>query len=128
MGLIDSIKESAKGNNTKIQSSEAAKLEKIFNNMFYCDKDIEEETKFVKQVMTRGSDTQERKGLHASALIASEKDFCLRAQVLSLFYKQLQRDNVNIGLARIFEEGNAIHEKWQRLLIRAGYSKAKYLD
>jgi hypothetical protein len=29
---------------------------------------------------------------------------------------------------RIFEEGNAIHEKWQRLFIRAGYSNHKYLD
>lgn len=128
MGLIDSIKENAKGNGTKIQSSEASQLEKIFNNMFYLPKDIDEEVKFVKQVMTRGADTQERVGLHASALIVSDKEFCLRAQVLSLVYKQLQRENVNIGLMRIFEEGNAVHEKWQRLLIRAGYSKAEDLD
>lgn len=128
MGLIDNIKETAKGNNTKIQSSEELKLEKILNKMFYLPKNIEEETKFIKQVMTRGADTQERKGLHASALIAGEKDFCIRAQVLSLLYKQLQRENVNIGLMRIFEEGNAVHEKWQRLFIRAGYSKAEDLD
>lgn len=128
MGLIDNIKKEALGNNTKIQSSDATKLEKIFNNMFYLDKNIEEEVKFVKQVMTRGLETQERTGLHASAMLKGDKDFCLRAQVLSLIYKQLQGQQTPVGLMRIFEEGNAIHEKWQRLLIRAGYGKAKDMD
>lgn len=128
MGLVDNIKKAAQGNRTKIQSSEAAKLEKIFNNMFYLDKNIEEETKFVKQVMTRGLESQERVGLHASAMLVGDKDFCLRAQVLSLIYKQLQGQQLPVGLMRIFEEGNAIHEKWQRLLIRAGYGKAIHMD
>lgn len=128
MGLIDSIKKNATSNGTKIQSSEASKLEKVFNAMFYLPHDIDEEAKFVKQVMTRGSDTQERRGLHASAFIVGEKEWCTRQQVLSLLYKQLQKDNVNVGLLRIFEEGNAVHEKWQRLFIRAGYAKAKDLD
>ena len=128
MGLIDNIKREASGNRTKIQSSEAADLEKIFNRMFYLPKDIEEETKFVKQVMTRGLESQERVGLHASAMLVSDKDFCLRAQVLSLIYKQLQGEQVPVGLMRIFEQGNAIHEKWQRLLIRAGYGKAEHMD
>lgn len=127
-GLIDEIKKTARGNGTKIQTSESAKLEKIFNAMFYLDKNIEEETKFVQQVMTRGAETQERIGLHASALIAGEKDFCIRQQVLSLLYKQLQGEQVEVGLKRIFEQGNAIHEKWQRLFIRAGYSTYKDLD
>lgn len=128
MGLIDDIKKEALGNKTKIQSSEASRLEKIFNNMFYLDKDVEEETKFVKQVMTRGLDSQERVGLHASAMLVGEKDFCLRAQVLSLIYKQLQGQHISPGLIRIFEQGNAIHEKWQRLLIRAKYGKANDMD
>ena len=34
MGLIDNIKKEAQGNRTKIQSSDAAALEKIFNAMF----------------------------------------------------------------------------------------------
>jgi hypothetical protein len=127
-GLIDEIKKTARGNGTKIQTSESAKLEKIFNAMFYLDKNIKEETKFVQQVMTRGAETQERIGLHASALIAGEKDFCIRQQVLSLLYKQLQGEQVEVGLKRIFEQGNAIHEKWQRLFIRAGYSTYKDLD
>lgn len=128
MGLVDSIKREAQGNKTKLQSTDAAALEKIFNNMFYMDKDIEEETKFVKQVMTRGLESQERVGLHASAMLVGEKDFCLRAQVLSLIYKQLQGEQVQVGLQRIFEQGNAMHEKWQRLLIRAGYGKARDMD
>ena len=128
MGLVDSIKKEAQGNRTKIQSSEAAELEKIFNNMFFADKNIEEETKFVKQVMTRGLESQERVGLHASAMLKGDKEFCLRAQVLSLIYKQLQGEQISVSLKRIFEEGNAIHEKWQRLLIRAGYGKAKDMD
>lgn len=128
MGLIDDIKKDALGNGTKIQSSEASQLEKIFNNMFYADKNIEEETKFVNQLMTRGLESTERVGLHASAMIVSDNKFCIRQQVLSLLYKQRQGDQTPVGLMRIFEEGNAIHEKWQRLFIRAGYSKAKDLD
>ena len=128
MGLVDNIKKEAQGNRTKIQSSDAAALEKIFNNMFYLPKNIPEETKFVKQVMTRGLESQERVGLHASAMLVGDKDFCLRAQVLSLIYKQLQGQQTQVGLMRIFEQGNAIHEKWQRLLIRAGYGTAKDMD
>ena len=98
-----------------------------FNRMFFLDK-IEDEARFVKQVMTRGDNTQDRYGLHASAIIESEKKFCLRAQVLSLFYKQIQSEHIEPGLKRIFEEGNSIHEKWQRLFLRAGYAKIKDLD
>lgn len=128
MGLISNIKKEAQGNRTKIQSTEARELETILNRLFFLDKDIEEETKFVKQVMTRGLETQERTGLHASAMLKGEKGFCLRAQVLSLIYKQLQGSQTSVGLMRIFEEGNAIHEKWQRLFIRGGFGKAKDMD
>lgn len=128
MSLADDIKKNAANKNVKIQTSEAAELEKILNKMFYLQKNIEEETKFVKQVMTRGLESQERIGLHASAIIVSDKKFCVRQQVLSLLYKQLQGEQNSAGLMRIFEEGNAIHEKWQRLFIRAGYGKAKDMD
>lgn len=128
MGLLNDIKKSAASSGTKIQSSESLKLEKILNKTFYLPKKPDEETEFVKQVMTRGLETQERTGLHASALITSDKDFCLRQQVLSLIYKQLQGEQINVGLMRIFEQGNAIHEKWQRLFIRAGFSEPRQLD
>lgn len=128
MGLIDNIKKEAQGNKTKIQTSEASDLEKIFNEMFYLEKNVDKETEFVRQVMTRGLESQERVGLHASALIVGDKDFCVRAQVLSLIYKQLQGEQISVGLKRIFEQGNAIHEKWQRMFLRAGYSEVHDLD
>lgn len=128
MGIIDDIRNDSIKNGSKIQSTESAKMEGILNKMFYLQKNVDEEVKFIKQVMTRGLETQERVGLHASAMIVSDKQFCIRQQVLSLIYKQLQGEQLPVGLMRIFEEGNAIHEKWQRMFIRAGYAKAKTLD
>lgn len=128
MGLIDQIKKEAGGKKIAIQSAEAEKLQKILNRLFYLPKDIEGETEFVKMVMTRGAESQERVGLHASAMLVGDKQFCCRQQVLSLIYKQEQGEQLPVGLLRIFEEGNAIHEKWQRLLIRGGYSKPTDLD
>ena len=128
MGLIDDIKSNAIENGTKIQSSDAAQIEKLFNSLFYAKKDMEEEVKFVKQMFTRGGDTTDRRGLHTSAVIVGEDKFCYREQVLSLLYEQAQGENVPQNLIRIFEEGNAIHEKWQRLFIRGGLCKAEDLD
>lgn len=128
MGLVDNIKKSARGNGTKIQSSDAAQLEAIFNRMFFLPKDIDKEVKFLKQVMTRGQETAERIGLHASNIIVSDNKWCLRQQVLSLMYKQLQGEQYSAGLRRIFAEGDAVHEKWQRLLLRAGYAQPEDLD
>lgn len=120
MGLMDDIKKEAGGNRTKIQKSDEKDIEHLLNSLFYLDKDIPNELKFLKSVMTRGAETTERKGLHASAIIVSDDKFCYRQQVLSLFYKQLQGEQTSVGLKRIFAEGDAIHEKWQRLFIRGG--------
>ena len=128
MKLSDAIKEKALKSGTIIQSTQEADIMKIFNKLFYAPRNIEEETKFIKQVMTRGTDNEKRVGLHASAIIVGDKEFCPREQVLSLLYEQLQGENVPIGLKRIFEEGNAIHEKWQRLFIRGGLGKAEDMD
>ena len=128
MGLIDDIKANALDNGTKIQSSEAAEIEKLFNSLFYAKKNMDEEVKFVKQMFTRGGDSHERYGLHTSAIIVGDDKFCYREQVLSLLYKQAQGEQVPQNLIRIFEEGNAIHEKWQRLFIRGGLCKAEDLD
>lgn len=128
MGLVSDIKAEARGNRTKIQSSDAAALEKLFNQMFFLPKAVDKEAEFVRQVMTRGLETTERVGLHASALIVSDNKFCLRQQVLSLMYKQLQGEQYNAGLRRIFAEGDAVHEKWQRLFLRAGYAEVGDLD
>ena len=128
MGLIEDIKANAQENGTKIQSSDAAEIEKLFNSLFYAKKNMDEEVKFVKQMFTRGGDSTERYGLHTSAIIVGDDKFCYREQVLSLLYKQAQGENVPQNLIRIFEEGNAIHEKWQRLFIRGGLCKAEDCD
>ena len=122
MGLMDEIKKEADGNRTKIQSSQEAEMEHKLNALHYLDKNINKELQFLKSVMTRGQETTERKGLHASAILVSDDKFCYRQQVLSLFYKQAQGEQVPVGLKRIFTEGDAIHEKWQRLFIRGGYA------
>lgn len=128
MGIIDDIKKSATTSGTVIQSTEATELSGIFNKMFYLPKTPKKEVQFIKQMMTRGQETEERKGLHASALIVSDEKFCLRQQILSLLYKQLQGEQIPVNLKRIFEEGNAVHEKWQRLFLRAGYCEPTDLD
>ena len=107
MSLLDDIRNQAFPNGKGSKTVDEMQLEKIFNAMFYKNKNIEEETKFVKQVMTRGLESQERVGLHASAMIVGDKQFCIRQQVLSLLYKQLQGEQVNADLMRIFEQGNA---------------------
>lgn len=120
MGIIEEIKREAGQKNIILQDERSRSLVCELNKMFYLDKCPEKELKFLKMVMTRGQETAERKGLHASAVIVSEDNFCLRQQVLSLFYRQLQGEQTPIGLKRIFVQGDAIHEKWQRLFIRAG--------
>ena len=128
MSIVDRIKKGASEKGVNIQSPIERDIEAKFNNLFFLDKNIEEETKFVKMVMTRGLESQERKGLHASSFIVSEEDWCLRRQVLSLVFKQSQGEDLPVKTKRIFEEGNAIHEKWQRLMIRGGLGKAKTMD
>lgn len=128
MSLVNDIKKAAHDGKVKIQSSDEQKFEKILNQTFYKEKDIEKESQFVRQVMTRGLKSTERFGLHASALIVSDNVFCIRQQVLSLLYKQEQNEQLQPSLLRIFEQGNAIHEKWQRLFLRAGFSDVEQLD
>ena len=67
MGIVGEIKKDAVGNRTKIQSSDAMRLEKILNRTFFLEKDINKEADFVRQVMTRGAETQERIGLSPQA-------------------------------------------------------------
>ena len=69
MKLTDEIKRDATKTGTKVQTEEAAEIEQKLNRLFYLDKNIPEELKFLKSVMTRGQETTERKGLHASAVI-----------------------------------------------------------
>lgn len=128
MSVLDEFREEAIRTNTRVQKPIEGHLEALMNRLFYLEKDIEEETKFIKHIMTRGAETQERVGLHASSIIEYPSKYCVKKQVLSLIYKQDQGEQIAPGLKRIFEEGNAIHEKWQRLFIRGGWSKYDDLD
>ena len=47
---------------------------------------------------------QYRYGLHASAIIASDEEFCERAQLLSLFYRQDQGEQLPIKQLKIFKQ------------------------
>jgi hypothetical protein len=127
MGLKDDIRREITGGDMHIDADSLV-ITQALNKLFYVEHNIEAESNFVKLVLSKNGLNKERKGLHASAIIVSDNEFCYREQVLSLFYKQAQGENVPINLKRIFEEGNAIHEKWQRLLIRGGLGKANDMD
>lgn len=119
MGIIEKIKNEAENNGTKLQSAEEYKIEQEVNKLFYLDKNIEKELEFLKSVMTRGQGTQERTGVHASDVLKPESDFCLRKQILSLWYHPNSIPQ-NPMSKRVFAAGDAIHEKYQRLFIRGG--------
>lgn len=128
MGLLEDIKREALEKDIVIDNGEGKEIECELNKLFYAQKNIEKETEFIRHVMTRGEETAERKGLHASSIIKSDDKFCYREQVLSLLYKQEQGNNISVGLKRIYEEGNAIHEKWQRLFIRGNLTEPLKCD
>lgn len=67
--------------------------------------------------------SEDRKGLHGSAIIAEDSKFCLREQVLSLIYKRNDQKELPVKLLQIFEEGNRIHEKFQDLVDLLGISE-----
>lgn len=124
MGLKEDIKAEQQG----LVSSSGLVIEQRLNKLFYATPNYKEEIRMLKMQKQQAQKQGDRYGLHCSAIIASDNEFCYREQVLSLFYKQAQGDNVPIGLKRIFEEGNAIHEKWQRLFIRGEIGKAEDMD
>lgn len=68
-------------------------------------------------------DREDRVGMHASGIIASESEFCHRQQVLSFVFKG-QEPNIPIGLRRIFKNGWSVHQKWQSLFENAGIAES----
>lgn len=108
-----------------MENTELLIIEQKLNKLFYAKQDLDNELKFLK--IKRGAQ-KERVGLHASNIIANDVEFCYRQQVLSLFYEQLQGEQLPVRLKRIFVEGDAIHEKWQRLFIRGGLGNPSEMD
>ncbi len=103
MGFLEEIKRKAKGESESSNEMQSMLIMQQFNKLFYMRENREEE----------------RAGLHASSITASDNDFCYREQMLSLLYKQNQGENFSVGLMRIFAAGNSIHEKWQKLFVLA---------
>lgn len=102
-------------------------LHQIFSRTFYCEPKPEKELQFINQMFTRGGENEERVGLHASSII--QPGLCMRKLVLSLNYEPTHATTKpDPRLIRIFENGNYVHEKWQRLLIRAEYSEPDHMD
>lgn len=105
------IAEAVKKSKSLVSSTMEIVLENKMNSLFMVkDKQIDED----------------RKGLHASAIIDSENHFCLREQILSTLFKRnaAEKQELPVGLLRIFREGEAIHEKWQRMFRNAGIAVA----
>lgn len=104
MSLKDEIKARELGQNATEQMILTNKL----NRLFY--KNVENEQRY---------------GLHASAVLGCLKnDFCYREQVLSLFFRMNQGEQLPVKLLRIFAQGNAMHEKWYELFRKAGIDVA----
>lgn len=102
MSMVDDMK--AKSKEEVEQMILTNKLERLF---------------FVKK------DQEERYGLHASSVLGCLKDdFCYREQVLSLFFKMNQGEQLPVKLLKIFAQGNAMHEKWYGLFRAAGIDVA----
>lgn len=64
-----------------------------------------------------------RKGLHASAMIKADAEFCYREQVLSLLYVQNQGQKFPYQTQNCFYTGDDIHEKWQKMFVKAGVAE-----
>ena len=128
MSDVSAIKnEIKKIKSMNVQDSSDLVILSALNKCFYATHKPEEEAKMVLAIQKKNGEALERIGLHASAMI-HEKDFCYRQQVLSLFFKMSQGEDLSLKSKCIFEEGNAIHEKWQRLFIRGGLGTYKDMD
>lgn len=101
------------------------KMKKIINRIFYLPRRAGIESAFVEHMVTRGQEEGGRKGLHASAIL--DTNYCHRQSVLSLLY-QPRETTVPTNLQRIYQEGNFIHEMYQRLFLRAGYCDVEQCD
>lgn len=120
MGIKDEILKSAG------KDPEEIKIINALKKCFYAEHKPDEEARMVKMIQLKNGETRERVGLHGSAIL--KDDICYRAQVLSLLFKQSQGEELPLETLAIFEEGNAIHEKWQRLFIRGDLGTAFDMD
>jgi len=72
-----------------------------------------------RHILLRPADTSRRQDvLHPSELI--KDDFCVRAAYYRLIGKAIEEERPNLRLQSIFDEGHAVHAKWQGYLAEMG--------
>lgn len=72
-----------------------------------------------RHLLLRPLDTSRRQDvLHPSELI--KDDFCVRAAYFRLIGRQAPQERPNLRLQSIFDEGHAVHSKWQGYLAEMG--------
>lgn len=126
--IVKAIKEEALSKSIPIADNQYIKVYNLFNDLYRLSPVEKQELEFESQLFTRGTGG-DRSGLHTSAIIASESHYCCREQVLSLIYKPKDMNKqLPYNTLRIFEEGNYIHRKWQRLFLRGKLSEVQDLD
>lgn len=125
--LSDAIKDAAKKTSSSGVEKDVSKAKRGSKPKEEYVPDIRSmmiEQQLNKLFFLRENREEVRAGLHASAVISSDSEFCYRQQVLSLLYKQNQGENHPVKLMRIFAAGNNIHEKWQKLFEISGMAYA----
>ncbi len=75
-------------------------------------------SKLFRLMRQDGNLEEKRVGLHASSIIKTDEQFCLREQVLSLLFEMEQGEELPLKALQIFAAGNSIHEKWQNMIMK----------
>jgi hypothetical protein len=115
MGLLEKLQSQARTPKERIEE----KITQELNKLFYLPKKPKEESEFIRHVLTRGTG-EERHGLHASDILCHYGEYNEKEALEKLQGTYNNEEKHYIGKMRIFEHGNAVHEKWQRLFIRGG--------
>jgi len=129
MSLADAIKKEIKSKRIPLEDSRCAKIRESFDSLFAMPPIPEQELAFERQLFSRGTGCVLRAGLHVSSITTAPTKYCPREQVLALLYAPRDMGRTtNPALLRIWEEGNFIHKKWQRLFLRGGLCAPEDLD
>lgn len=115
MGILEKLKAQSATPKQLMEEKITQELQKLF----YLPKKPKEESDFIFHVLTRGTG-EERNGLHASDILAHYSVYNEQEALSKLQGGYNHSEEHNVDTMRIFEHGNAIHEKWQRLFIRGG--------
>ena len=113
MGLLQKLQAHARTPKERIEEKITIEL----NKLFYMPKKAKEESDFIRHVLTRGTG-ESRHGLHASDILSQYSDYNAQEAKAKLQGTHTQEEAHDVHTMRIFEHGNATHEKWQRLFIR----------